>query len=115
MSMAQALPGDSRDGKSPSSPLKDMFRARWCLNGKGVSPHEDSLMRCWRVAVKACGFDPKPTVHDLRHRWFTNAMRSGVPAYIADAILGHGNKKKSLQALYLNNSDEDLLAAIDMM
>ncbi len=61
------------------------------------------------------GFDPKPTVHDLRHCWFTNAMRSGVPGYIADAILGHGNKKKSLQQLYLNISDEDLLAAIDMM
>jgi hypothetical protein len=32
-----------------------------------------------------------------------------------DAILGHGDKKKSLRALYLTISDEDLLAAIDMM
>ena len=54
-------------------------------------------------------------VHDLRHCWFTNAMRSGVPGYIADAIPGHGNKKKSLQALYLNISGEDLSAATDMM
>jgi integrase len=74
-----------------------------------------SPTRCWRTAVKAVGFDPKPTVHDLRHSWFTNAMRSGVPGYIADAIVGHGNKKKSLQALYLDISDADLLDAVDMM
>jgi integrase len=75
----------------------------------------DPLCICWRTAVKAVGFDPKPTVHDLRHCWFTNAVRSRVYPHIADAILGHGDKKKSLQALYLTISDGDLLAAIDMM
>lgn len=83
------------------------------------SGHPDSCpvfpRRCWRTAVKAVGFDPKPTVHDLRHCWFTNAMRSGVRGYIADAIVGHGNKKKSLRALYLNISDQQLLDAVDMM
>jgi hypothetical protein len=29
--------------------------------------------------------------------------------------LGHGDKKKSLQSLYLTLSDEDLIKAIDMM
>lgn len=77
--------------------------------------YSDSLTRCWRTAVKAAGFDPKPTAHDLRHCRFTNAMRSGVPGYIADAIVGHGNKKKSLQSLYLTLSDEDLIKTIDMM
>jgi integrase len=61
------------------------------------------------------GFNPKPTVHDLRHCWFTNAVRSWVYPYIADTILGHGDKKKRRQALYLTISDADLLAAIDMM
>ncbi|MFH0822275.1 MAG: hypothetical protein V2B18_05945 [Pseudomonadota bacterium] len=42
-------------------------------------------------------------------------MRSKVYPYIADAILGHGDKKKSLPALYLTISDEDLSAAMDMM
>jgi integrase len=32
------------------------------LNPEGSIPHEDSLTRCWRTAVKAVGFDPKPTV-----------------------------------------------------
>jgi hypothetical protein len=61
------------------------------------------------------GFDPKPTVHDLRHCWFTNAVRNPVHPHIADAILGHGDKKKSLQNLYLTLSDKDLIRAIDMM
>jgi hypothetical protein len=34
---------------------------------------------------------------------------------IADAILGHEDKKKSLQALYLNISNDDLMAAMDKM
>lgn len=42
-------------------------------------------------------------------------MRSRVDPHIADAILGHGDKKKSLQSLYLTLSDEDLIKAIDMM
>jgi integrase len=101
--------------------LHEVQQARSPINGRvflnpdGDTPHEDSLTRCWRTAVKAVGFDPKPTVHDLRHCWFTNAMRSGVPGYIADAIVGHGDKKKSLQALYMNISDKQLLDAVDMM
>ncbi len=85
------------------------------LNPDGSLPHEDSLTRCWRNAVKAAGFDPKPTVHDLRHCWHTNSVRSGVHPAIADAILGHGDKKKSLQSLYMTISDDDLVRAIDMM
>lgn len=85
------------------------------LNDEGDPPHEDSLTRAWRNAVKACGIEPRPTVHDLRHCWKTNAMRSGVHPAIADAILGHGDKKKSLQSLYLTISDQDLLDAVDKM
>jgi integrase len=85
------------------------------LNEDGDPPHEDSLTRAWRKAVKTVGIDPRPTVHDLRHCWKTNAMRSGVHPAIADAILGHGDKKKSLESLYLTISDQDLLDAIDRM
>ncbi|MEW6140359.1 MAG: tyrosine-type recombinase/integrase [Thermodesulfobacteriota bacterium] len=63
-------------------------------NSDGSIPHEDSLTRWWRTAAEAVGFDPKPTVHDLRHCWFTNAVRSSVCPHIADAILGHRDKKK---------------------
>lgn len=85
------------------------------LNVKRSIPREDSLTRCWRTTVKAVGFDLKPTVHDLRHCWFTKAVRSKVYPYIADAILGHGDKKKSLQSLYLTFRDDDLIKDMDMM
>ncbi len=65
--------------------------------------------------MQAVGIDPRPTVHDLRHCWNTIAMRSGMHPAIADMILGHGDKKKSLQSLYLAISDSDLLDAIDRM
>jgi hypothetical protein len=39
----------------------------------------------------------------------------GVHPAIADAILGHGDKNKALQSLYLTISDDDLIRAIDMM
>lgn len=42
-------------------------------------------------------------------------MRSGVHPAVADAILGHGDKKKSLQCLYLTIGDQDLLDAIHRM
>ncbi len=42
-------------------------------------------------------------------------MRSGVHPAVADMILGHGDKKKSLQSLYLTISDQDLLDAVDKM
>jgi integrase len=67
------------------------------------------------IYALAGGFNLELTVHDLRHCWFTNAVRSRVYPHIADAILGHGDKKKSLRALYLTISDEDLWAAMDKM
>jgi len=45
----------------------------------------------------------------------TNAMRSGVHPLIADAIVGHGDRKKTVESLYLSISDTDLLNAIDRM
>ena len=42
-------------------------------------------------------------------------MRSGVHPLIADAILGHGDRKKTVQSLCLSISDADLLSAIDRM
>jgi integrase len=85
------------------------------LNEDGKPPHEDCLTRAWRAAVEALKFKARPTVHDLRHCWKTNAMRSGVHPLIADAIVGHGDRKKTVESLYLSISDADLLNAIDRM
>ncbi len=95
--------------------VRRLFQDRVFLNAKGSPPHEDSLSRIWRTAVTIMGIDPRPTVHDLRHCWKTNAMRSRVHPAIADAIVGHGNKKKDVKNLYISISDVDLLDAIDRM
>jgi hypothetical protein len=42
-------------------------------------------------------------------------MRSGVRPFIADAIVGHGDRKKTVQSLYLSINDSDLVNAIDPM
>ena len=63
----------------------------------------------------AGGINPRPAVHALRHCWKTNAMRSGVHPAIADMIVGHVDKKKPLQSLYVTISDQDFPDAIDRM
>ena len=95
--------------------VRRLFQDRVFLNAESSPPHEDSLTRVWRTAVKAVGIDPRPTVHDLRHCWKTNAMRSRIHPAIADAIVGHGDRKKDVRSLYLSISDADLLDAIDRM
>lgn len=95
--------------------VRSLVHSRVFLNPDGSAPHEDSLTRAWRNAVKSLGFKARPTIHDLRHCWKTNAMRSGVHPLIADAIVGHGDRKKTVQSLYLSISDADLLTAIDRM
>ncbi len=67
------------------------------------------------MPAEAVGFNPRPTVHDLRHCWYTNSVRSDVHPAVADALLGHGDKRKSLQTLYLTLSDDDPIQVIDMM
>ncbi|MFH1114718.1 MAG: hypothetical protein V1792_12440 [Pseudomonadota bacterium] len=99
------------DVKQPQS----RFQVRAFLKPEGSIPYRDSVTRCWRTAAEAVCFDPRPTVRDLRHFRLTNAVRRRVYPHAADAIWGHGDKKKSLQSLYLTLSDEDLIKAIDMM
>jgi len=116
-------PPDPRIRKVPDgfvSVKQKKIRDSWFSRDLSLSPdisfpHQDSLTRCWRTTAEAAGFDPKPTVYDLRHCWFTNAVRSRVYPHTADATLGHGDKKKTVQKLYLALSDDDLVRAIDMM
>jgi integrase len=81
----------------------------------GCPPHEDSLKKPWREAIESLELEPMPRIHDLRHCWKTNAMRSGLHPLIADAIVGHGDRKKDVRSVYLSISDEDLVREIDRM
>jgi integrase len=95
--------------------VRRLLQDRVFLNAEGPPPHEDSLSRVWRTAVKVAGIEPGPTVHDLRRCWKTNAMRSRVHPAIADAIVGHGDRKKDVKSRYISISDANLLDAIDLM
>jgi integrase len=81
----------------------------------GSPPHEDSLKNPWREALESLEFKPMPRIHDLRHCWKTNAMRSGLHPVIADAIVGHGDRKKDVKSLYIEINDADLVREIDRM
>jgi len=74
---------------------------------------EDSFRRPWVKAVRAQGFDPAPTFHDLRHSFVANCRRSGMPHEILQAIVGHWNRTKPISERYGRVSDSELVQAID--
>jgi len=69
----------------------------------------------WKEAVESPELEPMTLIHDLRHCWKTNATRSGLHPLIADAIVGHGDRKKDVKSLYLTINDEDLVREIDRL
>ena len=81
---------------------------------QGREPSEDSLRKPWVAAVKAAGLKPTPTIHDIRHVWKTNAMRSGMDYEIREAIVGH-RTGKTMAERYGRISDKDLVKAINSM
>ncbi len=92
-----------------------VFTGRVFRTPSGSPPNEDSLKKPWRESLDSLEFDPMPRIHDLRHCWKTNAMRSGLHPLIADAIVGHGDRKKDVKSVYLTISDADLVREIDRL
>ncbi|MBI5571160.1 MAG: tyrosine-type recombinase/integrase [Desulfomonile tiedjei] len=84
-------------------------------DGKGLRDLDpESFKNVWPRVRKALGFkDPLPRFHDLRHTWRTNARRSGVDPQIAESIMGHWLKGRSVNDRYGYIGDKELLQAID--
>jgi integrase len=84
---------------------------------KGVRPiGMETFKNCWPRACESLRLEkPWPKFHDLRHTWRTNARRSGVDAQIAESIMGHWCKGKSVNNRYGRIGDKELLDAIDKM
>lgn len=88
---------------------------------RGVRPLElETFKNPWRRACEALEKaellkKPFPRFHDLRHTWRTNARRSGMDSQIAESILGHWFKGKSVSDRYGRISDQELVQAIDNM
>lgn len=104
------IPAFERVGKVRSITTNRVF-----LTDRGNPPSPYSLRKPWVRALQEVGLSPGPTIHDLRHVWSTNAMRSGIDSRISERILGHALKKKDVSGRYLSVSDEDLIRAIDRM
>jgi len=81
------------------------------INGR--APNEDSLRKPWTKAVKELEFHPAPRLHDLRHTWKTNAMRSGMDPEVRESIMGHWFRGKTVAERYGRISDADLVREID--
>ena len=68
-----------------------------------------------REALESLDLDAMPRIHDSRHCWKTNAMTSGLYQAKADAIVGHGDRKKDARSMHLTISDADLVREIDRL
>ncbi len=79
----------------------------------GRAPNEDSLRKPWTKAMKELEFNPEPRIHDLRHTWKTNAMRSGMDPEIRESIMGHWFRGKTIAERYGRISDADLVREMD--
>ncbi len=92
--------------------VRSVSTDRLFLTKRGKSPAHDSLWKPWVEAVTTVGLNPHPTIHDLRHVWKTNAMRSGMDFEIREAILGHYT---GIALSYGRFSDQDLVRIVDSM
>jgi integrase len=83
---------------------------------KGIRPvNVEACKNPWRRRISKLGFENRPRLHDMRHTWRANARRSGMDPMIAETILGHWNREKSVNERYGRLSDEELLRAVDSM
>ena len=105
-----------REAFSQRSPLTDHI---FLIDGE-KPPCIHSLRKPWKTALERAaesirglnGRLPLLTIHDLRHVWKTNAMRSGMDQEIRETILGHS---LGIAGRYGRISNADLVTAIDSM
>jgi len=77
---------------------------------------EETAKNPWPRACASLALEkPWPRFHDLRHTWRANARRSGIDPTIAESILGHWFRGRSVNERYGHVSDQELLAAVDKM
>ncbi|HMK36358.1 MAG TPA: site-specific integrase, partial [Desulfomonilaceae bacterium] len=122
-------PQDTKEGRRKRVPLRlevieileRSRRVRSQATGRvflidGRPPNKESIKNPWRKSCQALDLlDPRPRFHDLRHTWRANARRSGVDPVIAETILGHWHRQRSVNERYGRISDVEMLKAVDSM
>jgi integrase len=86
-------------------------------DSKGIRPAQmEASKNPWgRACEKLVLEKPWPRFHDLRHTWRANARRSGMDPFIAESILGHWFRGRSVNERYGFVSNDELIRAIDQM
>jgi integrase len=80
---------------------------------QGKTLDSGMVRKAWKLAVEKSGLNGLQ-IKDLRHTWKTNAHRSKMDSTTRNAICGHSSRR-SVEDLYINLSDQDLLSAVDAM
>lgn len=118
MTVSRSFPKKSLDSIPTAYRLGDCTKCEACLvvySEHNILLLEETLLmrillkKPWRQALDSLEFDPMPRIHDLRHCWKTNEMRSGLHPLVADVIVGHGDRKKDVKSVCLTISDADLV------
>jgi len=126
--MIYLRPVDTKEGKFKRVPihrelepvLEELKNAKvkpincddvFLVNGKPLG--KDSHKRPWDRAFKTLDLDPAPRFNDLRHTWRSNARRSKMDPTVAEAIMGHAMKGRSVNDRYGYVSDQEYVDAID--
>lgn len=91
------------------APIPEPLAARLLdVMGRGL-PTYPMMRRAMARAVRACGIDPKKTLHKLRHTTATRLNKAGVPIPTIKEYLGH--RKITTTMLYTSVEPEDLKRA----
>jgi integrase len=113
---------ETKEGNPKRVPIHKDLLPIFDRIGKVRSLSDDKLfetssqsLRCpWvRALDKLHWSDPRPTFHDLRHTWKTNARRSGIDSEIREMILGHSDRTLTISERYGIISDKELVNTID--
>jgi len=67
----------------------------------------------WKLALKAAGLDESLHIHDLRHQFVTQALRSGAPEPFIMEITGH--RTRSVFDRYVDANGADLRRVMQQM
>ncbi|MGW4991667.1 tyrosine-type recombinase/integrase [Streptomyces mirabilis] len=83
--------GEWRDVPVPAS-LEPLIDRLPILNANGGMPHPGLLRKSWDRAIRRLGL-PEYNPHDLRHKWTTVTLTSGVSIHEVSRWLGHRSIK----------------------
>lgn len=98
--------------------VKDLYYNRKSdfvfANTKGGMLNRRNVYRTHENIVKRSGIDKEPSLHDLRHTYASELIRSGVDMKTVSVVLGHKDIATTMN-IYVHKSDDDLECLKDVL